>query len=84
MDIKFQELETKQLVVGDYVVSKTKKIGLVIRKGKTWLHEHPFIKVKWFWYKLSGYIMTETETYFEHENLSTNKIYLEDSKKKKG
>lgn len=61
--MKWEEL--LEMSIGDYVIDDSGDIGMVWNAGRTWLHKHRWVKIKWIYVTIiDNYPMTEKVKYY--------------------
>jgi len=80
MIMNTEEVDSKMLKVGDLLLSGYfKQIGIVIETGYTFLHQHPFIKIKWIEKERKDYYSCFYSEYRVKETIE--KVYINNSEK---
>lgn len=80
MIMNTEEVNGEDLKVSDLLLSGYfKQIGIVVEKGYTFLHKHPFIKIKWIEKERKDYYSFFYSEYRIKENIE--KVYIHNSGK---
>jgi hypothetical protein len=78
MKAELKQVETKELKVGDLLYSSDSfgDFGIVVKRGKTFIHKHRFCVIRWFGASIFGGFEEQDSKFMDERHIKFHKIVV--------